>query len=478
MRPIKQHVIAKPSVANTAEITAALDIASDANIMFKSGSGSRQFNVQKLNLKYNNTDSYVSDSEYEQSDEMIKLNKPNQDKKSMDNDGFIQPPAKKLAKIVNTATPTTSIQNKFGILETQETMETGECSQAKPTTTKKQWVPPLIVHSQIANYKMFNEQITSTLQHRNFTVLYRNTGTKIITYNMQDRQKLINDFKNSNVNFHSFTPNEEKLKKIVLKGAPQMNIDEIKEDLIKKGTTVENIIPLKTKRNQESFSYLVTVKQGQSLQDMRKIRNIDQCGIKWEKYSKKNNYTQCYNCQAFGHAEINCNQRSKCVKCRGFHHWKNCTMQKTDTSKAYCHNCGGDHAASYKNCPALMEYLQKRNEAALSRAGPNTQNIIPLQPAKRNVTTQGPGLSNQGTNLLNQNISSSSNRSYKDALLNKQEEEPNNCINSFINCNNENDEIGELLSLLKIVKSIKNELANCKNQFDKMSVIIKYLDKF
>lgn len=281
---------------------------------------------------------------------------------------------------------------------------------------------------------------------------------------MQDRLKVMADFKATDVSFHTYTPAEEKPKKIVLKGAPEMDVEEIKEDLRKRGSPVQEIIKLKTRRAQESFSYLVTVNKNQSLQELRQIKNIEQCGISWERYNKKNTYTQCFNCQAFGHAESNCHLKPKCVKCPGHHHWKQCNIKRTQTSKAYCHNCNGDHAASFKQCPALLEYLQKRNEIALAK---NTKQHVSKPP----TTTPEirPPLNIQGIQMKN-NVK----LSYREVTENKFHGD----LGTPINSNTQDDELGELLGLLNIVKNIKNELKTCRSQYDKMAVIIKYLDKF
>lgn len=428
---------------------------------------SRKFNVK--NIKFNigaNYNDNISDSESDK-DNMTNL-KDN-------NDGFIKPPQKKIARVQIQHSSTTSTQNKYGILDNEE-VSTMETDNQSPSTSannipKKQWIPPIIVYSQIVNYKVFNSQIQTILGHGNFRIFYRNTGTKVITQSMQDRAKIMQDFDTSKISFHTFTPNEEKTKKIVMKGAPEMDLSEIKNNLKNQGTDVQDIIKLKTKRQNESFSYLITVKKQQSLQELRKVKNIDQCGVSWERYNKKNTYTQCHNCQEFGHAETNCHKKARCVKCPQFHHWKQCQMQRTETSKPYCHNCGGDHAASFKNCPVLLDYLQKRNEIALARTGQKNPIRQPIQPPTDRIqATPGPSRPNQGT-FSNNNTN---NRSYSDVLKNKYNEDINISDNSTSN----NDELSELIGLINIIKNIKNELRHCSNQFEKMSVIIKYLDKF
>lgn len=187
--------------------------------MNKAASGSRKFDDKNMNFNVNNQ-GYFSESETDDS-EMVKLNNG-----SEENDDFIHPPARKQARIQNKGKTGNVMhtQNKFGILEDHEIMETNEnTSQPNQTATKKHWIPPLVIQNQIVNYKVFNEQIIPTLGHRNFRIHYRNSGRKIITQNTHDRQKLMTDFEKSNIFFHTCTPNENKLKKIVLKGAPQMD---------------------------------------------------------------------------------------------------------------------------------------------------------------------------------------------------------------------------------------------------------------
>lgn len=448
------------STATNPIILAAPDTKSTAKIKMNAAEV-RKFSVKNIKLN-RQLENYFSDSESE-SNNMTNL--------SENSDGFIKPPSKKIQRLQPTASAkSVPINNKYGILDEIEEMELAEQSTSHPI--KKRWIPPIIINSKIGNYKMFSQQVSTILGHGNFRVFYKNTGTKIILQTMEDRDKIIKDFDENKLEFHTFTPNETKTKKIVLKGAPEMDLEEVKDNLKKQGTDIENIIKLKTRRQEESFSYLVTVKKEQSLQDLKKIRNIDQCGIKWEKYSKKNTHTQCYRCQSFGHAESNCHQKPRCVKCPGFHHWKTCKVTRTTNSKAYCHNCGGDHAASYKNCPVLLEYLQKRNEDALNKPTIQPKQQPGIQTRPNYQTREEPTTKTNNTQGNSQNFQTS--RSYSDVLKNNVNEN-----NVYENKNtSENEEIGELIELINTVKNIKSELKSCKNQFEKISVIIKYLDKF
>lgn len=396
-------------------------------------------------------------------------------------DGFTKPRPRKIAKTLektNDNISAVNTSNRYGIL-TEEPMEIREQAEntgaypknqsSKQTTqqTKKIWVPPIVIFEKIGNYQDFNRDIFKQLGHNNFLVSYKTTKTIIKVQRPEDRTKLMEDFHKSKILFHTFTPEEEKTKKIVMKAGPNMNIQTLKEDLKAKGQDVNDIIKLKTHRNDISFSYLVTVNKKQPLQDLRNIRNIHQCQITWEKYNKKRDYTQCHKCQQFGHAENNCFLRPRCVKCPQFHHWKDCNLKKSETSKAYCHNCGGDHAATYQKCPSLLDYLQKRNELS-------TQKNVP-----RKATTQPPTTETvkPPRQPQHQGIYDNVHNSYQKPKLSYREATENVYHGDMENSNCNND-FGELIKLINLMKKIKFEISNCTNQFDKMTTICKYLDQF
>lgn len=57
--------------------------------------------------------------------------------------------------------------------------------------------------------------------------------------------------------YYSYQSRENRAKKIVLKAAPNMDVEDIKKDLTGKGIKVNNCIKMKSK-NPYSFSYLIT----------------------------------------------------------------------------------------------------------------------------------------------------------------------------------------------------------------------------
>lgn len=122
---------------------------------------------------------------------------------------------------------------------------------------------------------------------------------------------------------------------------------------------VKSITPLKSK----SISYLclVTVPKTQQLNAIKKFNEISNVKFNWERFLHRQDYTQCFNCQVLGHWQNNnCFNKTKYVKCPGFHHYKTSPNVKT-ASVDYCHNFEGPHTANYTMSPKLLEYLDRRN---------------------------------------------------------------------------------------------------------------------
>nr|CAI5817893.1 unnamed protein product [Callosobruchus analis]CAI5846541.1 unnamed protein product [Callosobruchus analis] len=57
---------------------------------------------------------------------------------------------------------------------------------------------------------------------------------------------------------HTYTKEEDKVKRIVMKAVPNMDLDDIKEDLLKKNIVLTNCTPL-VGRGNNSYSYLLSL---------------------------------------------------------------------------------------------------------------------------------------------------------------------------------------------------------------------------
>lgn len=342
---------------------------------------------------------------------------------------FINP--KKTVKInqQNINPPTINVTNKYGVLQNANT----ENEQINIIPPKKKWTPPIIVNSPIVDYKKFIEDITNTLGHNRFAVKLNRNNTKVIVNSEEDHQKLTADLQATNMHYHTFTKDSEKTKKIVLKAAPGLDPQELTDTLTENNIQTQNITPLKG-RNTNSFSYLITLPKNTIINNVRKIDNLNNLKVTWEKYSKKTDHTQCYKCQAFGHGQANCFNTPRCVKCPGKHYYKECPVQRTATSVAYCCNCGGPHTANFTKCPRLLEYLEARNRNNRSNQNNNQNfNQTPKQIPIRQVR--------QG-------------QTYSSALRGSNDH-PTEPLNALTNLLGDSTEISEIINLITSLTKLK-----------------------
>ncbi|KAG7306299.1 hypothetical protein JYU34_008899, partial [Plutella xylostella] len=93
--------------------------------------------------------------------------------------------------------------------------------------------------------------------------------------------------------------------------------------------------------------------EGKRIFDIKAVCQIS--GLRIEKPYKRSSPNQCHNCQSYGHSSRNCHIRSRCVKCLGDHHTKDCPRPKDPkecTEAPGCVLCGTlGHTASYGGCP-------------------------------------------------------------------------------------------------------------------------------
>lgn len=367
------------------------------------------------------------------------------------------------------STSKTPIINKFGILlqdkDTQLNAVTKTANQTKQP--KRVWIPPITITSEVREYQTFITRIKNVLNHDRFSVKFNINNTKIFTHTNDDYDKLILNLKSQNTQFFTLTKHKNKVKKIVLKAPPSWEVDQIKNNITDTGNKVIDIKSLKGKQNL-GRSFLVTVPQEQKINEIKTIKIMDHCKVQWEPYFKKRNYTQCYRCQRFGHSSNNCNLTPRCLKCPGFHLYTECTLQKTNTSKPYCHNCNQDHSANYTKCPSLIAYLEKRNSINQTNTR-TTQNTNNTRPSLNTQKTNFPLLKTTQNNRFNDNTLNDqqfNQQSYRDALLNPP------------STSKDNEDYTEIIKLIKVIKSLKNEINQASDQMEKIAILLKYINHF
>lgn len=163
------------------------------------------------------------------------------------------------------------------------------------------------------NHKTFTNLINKRVKNK-FHVKYGMDNVKILTTDQNDYENLLRRFKESEVNFHTYTLKTDKRKTYVLSGLhTQVSIEEIKAEIEEQGLMVHNVSRMKgTKR----LLFMITVPATYNLSQMNsKIQSICYTKIQWEYYISKRRLAQCHRCQEWGYATSNRFAEVACLKC-------------------------------------------------------------------------------------------------------------------------------------------------------------------
>lgn len=109
---------------------------------------------------------------------------------------------------------------------------------------------------------------------------------------------------------------------------------------------------------------VITTLPTTTLAHFKHITDICYYRVRIVKYTPTTTVSQCTNCQQFGHTRNYCKRRPICVRCSGNHDITECDRLKTSVK---CSGCGGDHVASYRQCPARMQLLANRGTKVTAR---------------------------------------------------------------------------------------------------------------
>lgn len=303
--------------------------------------------------------------------------------------------------------------NRFAILQNEEENQTktpsGESksnSAENASEVNKLKIPPIVLLNKTAEFaRTLIKQLDSTFT---YTIKLASIGVKIIATSEQESQSLRELLIKNNCEFFTYLDKHSRPLKIVLSGLHQMPAIELYEELRNLQIHCEDVklMKLKFKRYEEQSNYLLYFRKGTvKLSELRKTRTIFNTIVKWDFYKKPfNTFTQCRNCQMFGHGQNNCNVKPKCALCSGSHLTSECT--NPDVTK--CTNCGGNHKAYSQTCPKRLEYISlreklrlKNSDAPRTRTTTTTKQYEPAAPA--NDTTNFPQLTTRKQVTANTN---------------------------------------------------------------------------
>ena len=266
---------------------------------------------------------------------------------------------------------------------------TGPTSSHSNPTPKQPRMPPIVVKKLPDGNIFEHNRKLQTLLGQPMKISYSVDGIKYHTSNRADYDKLYSVFQSESIPFYSHEPRATKLLHIVLKGLP-VNVEalNLKQELEQLQFTIEHVRQITvadTTTDGILFRrpvpiWVITLPNTEHSRNIFNLRDINHHTIKIESYKPNPRVTQCHRCQDFGHTSRRCNLKIQCVKCGQDHLFINCP-QKGSAFTPKCANCGGQHTASYGNCPVQLKHREALIKKLRTRStvGPPTYFCSPWQ---------------------------------------------------------------------------------------------------
>lgn len=297
--------------------------------------------------------------------------------------------------------PSTSRNNRFGILSNSDDMDVAQ--ESNIVEEERPPKPPPIVADITIPLREIQHLLGDDCIYKRTSV-----GTKIFPQTAKKYEFCKKALSDNKIEFHSYNSKENRLFTVFLHGLPKTDIKDIKDDLISYNLTPTSVTEVNTKYSSaDDAVYKVQFgRKNFSPSHLRNVTTIRNVIISWRKQKPRNNNkpTQCWNCLMYGHGGEHCNRRPACMMCANQHHTNDCPLSKNDKKPAVftCFNCKKfgrertDHSANDLHCPLRAHYLEVREKATTKqtrrattiRRNPNARPQDPTQATinRNNIT--------------------------------------------------------------------------------------------
>lgn len=298
----------------------------------------------------------------------------------------ISSPAKKAAKKV---VP----DNPAPVREPTSVPETATSIVSPPSVSKEP--PPVIIYD-----KERWTEISAACASRKINYLRATanpTGIRVSVPTPGDHRAFTKLLDERKVSFHTYTLEEERKLRVVIKNVPkEIPVGEIEADLKRQNLPVEKVHRISSPSRGKVFDLVfVTLEfseEGRKVYGLKTLCNLS--GIIVQEPKKSAYPGQCHNCQRYGHSSRNCHATPRCVKCLGDHGTAQCERPKrADLSSLVpeappaCVNCGKTgHTANFRGCerappPRKLAVppvqATKQGRPPKSRSAPQATNVPP-----------------------------------------------------------------------------------------------------
>lgn len=272
------------------------------------------------------------------------------------------------------------------------TSETNEPQPPKP--------PPIIMvgtptEKGMLALERFNKKLSADL-----SIKVTGTRTRILCKSSEDHRKTMAFLEQYSVDFYTYPPKEAAPSRYVVKGVPlHVSEETLAELLIARGLPEPaKVVRMKSRRTQQQpeqrpllCCQVTYFGRSTTLKDLvDKAPSLGLTEVKWERFRGSGKPPVCARCQGIGHVETACNVSHNCGICGEDHDTQYCSDKlqiAPDSVKNYCHNCHGNHRASWKGCPKITEYVKKRQAAQPPRAEAPPKTYRDAPPPKTNAWT-------------------------------------------------------------------------------------------
>lgn len=325
------------------------------------------------------------------------------------------------------------------VAKTVEIQNGSSSTAQKPTTPRRQRVPPITVHYG-GHYLSLNAALKARLDGP-LKAIYRGKTIKYHFDTLKDQRTALKFFNDHQIHNYTHQPQSERQLKVVLKGLPEeLTEQEVATDLIDRKLQPTDVHQYK-KRDEETQElhpmgvFVVSLPKGKDSDSVYDIRYMFDTKVTVETFESKDGPPQCKRCQGFFHTANYCNMPAKCVRCGEHHQSKDCKLPKTQLPK--CANCGKTgHPASFRGCEAFQKAIKAYHMQPTKKQNPTTTQKIKDTPMPTPAEAQAMG-----------RRYGKGSRSYSDALQGGKDQPP------ITTTNHQEGIFAEIASFLGTIKS-------------------------
>ena len=246
--------------------------------------------------------------------------------------------------------PPLTNENKYAIL-----MEEGSEETQSKTQQIAPRAPPIYVAG-VQNIHPLKELLLKIAGDDFELKVLQGNQVKIQPKTSEKYSTIIKALAEKHTEFHTYQAKENRSFRVILRGLHySTNTQDIKTEIENLSHTVVNIFNIKQSRTNIPLPlFFIDLKQNPNNKEIYSIETLHYTKVTFELPRPNRSIPQCTKCQRYGHTQAYCFHTSRCVKCAGNHHTKQCSRQeKTDAVK--CVLCDGNHPANYKGCSVYKE---------------------------------------------------------------------------------------------------------------------------